>query len=84
VRLGRQGIELMRTGRLTLPMADPERSRIMAIRRGEVPEAEVVAEIELVERELEHAIGQSELPDEPDYRAVDAFIVDTYREAWGW
>lgn len=84
VRLGRQGIELMRTGRLTLPMAEPVRSRIMAIRRGDVPEAEVVAEIEGVERELDEAVAQSPLPAEPDYAAVDAFIVETYREAWGW
>ena len=84
VRLGRQGIELMTQGRLTLPMAEPARSRIMAIRRGEVPENEVIAEVTQVERELEAAIAASPLPAEPDREAVDAFIVDTYREAWGW
>jgi uncharacterized protein len=84
VRLGRQGIELMTKGRLTLPMPEPERSRIMAIRNGEVAEAEVVAEVLEVERALEAAIADSALPAEPDRDAVDAFIVDTYREAWGW
>jgi hypothetical protein len=84
VRLGRQGIELLTTGRLTLPMAEPERSRIMAIRRGEVPESEVVEEVEVVEAELEAAIRTSPLPKEPDYAAVNAFIVAAYREAWGW
>jgi predicted nucleotidyltransferase len=84
VRLGRQGIELMQTGRLTLPMAEPERSRIMAIRTGDVPEAEVVAEVERVEAELVRAIDESGLCEEPDRDAIDAFIVDAYREAWGW
>ena len=84
VRLGRQGIELMETRRLTLPMAEPERSRIMAIRTGDVPEAEVVAEVEQVEAELVKAIDESALPEEPDRAAIDAFIVDAYREAWGW
>jgi len=84
VRLGRQGIELMDTGRLTLPMREPERSRIMAIRRGEVSEADVIGEIEQVERELESAIESSPLPPEPDYDAVDSFIVASYRGTWGW
>ena len=65
-------------------MPEPERSRIMAIRKGEVPEADVVAEVLEVEQALEAAIADSALPEEPDRDAVDAFIVDTYREAWGW
>jgi hypothetical protein len=42
-RLGYQGLELLETGELTLPM-----------------------------------------PDRPDRAAVDAFLVDAYRRAWGW
>src|SRR6478609_5772244 len=45
LRLGYQGIELLTTGRLTLPMPEPERSRVMAVRRGERPFDEVVEEI---------------------------------------
>ena len=37
-----------------------------------------------VEQALEAAIADSALPAEPDRDAVDAFIVDMYREAWGW
>ncbi|HEY1366363.1 MAG TPA: hypothetical protein VGF23_04585 [Gaiellaceae bacterium] len=33
-RLGYQGLELLETGSLTLPMPEPERSRVMAIRTG--------------------------------------------------
>ena len=84
VRLGYQGIELLTTGRLTLPMPEPERSRVMAIRRGEVPEADVVAEVEEVERRLLRAVADSPLPERPDLDRVDEFLVETYREAWGW
>jgi uncharacterized protein len=83
-RLGLQGIELLTTGRLTLPMPEPERSRVMAIRSGEVPLADVVDEVEAIERRLHEAVKESPLPDEPDYRGVDEFLVDSYRDAWGW
>lgn len=84
VRLGHQGVELLTTGRLTLPIPEPTRSRIMAIRRGEWSEGDVVAEIEAVERSLVEANESSPLPDAPDYESVNAFIVDAYRDAWGW
>ena len=83
-RRGRQGIELLTTGRLTLPVPEPHRSRIMAIRRGEVSEQEVVREIDAVEAELLVAVRDSPLREELDYEAVDAFLVESYREAWGW
>ena len=84
VRLGYQGIELLTTGRLTLPMPEPVRSRIMQIRLGERTEDEVVAEIEDVERRLIEASAASPLPERPDHERVNEFVVETYREAWGW
>ena len=84
LRLGYQGLELLQTGRVTLPMPEPERSRVMAVRRGERSFEEVLAEIDEVERKLDAAFGQTRLPDGPDDDAVNAFLVDAYREAWGW
>jgi predicted nucleotidyltransferase len=84
LRLGYQGVELLETGRLTLPMPEPERSRVMAVRRGERSLDEVVAEITEVEHVLENALEQSALPDSPDDDVVNAFLVDAYRQAWGW
>ena len=83
-RLGYQGIELLQTGRLTLPMAEPERSRVMAIRTGERSFEEAIAEIDEVDRLLAEALAASPLPAEPDRAAVDRFLVAAYREAWGW
>lgn len=83
-RLGYQGVELMETGRLTLPMPEPERSRVMAIRTGELGFDEAIAEIDEVEQRLAEALEATALPPAPDRAAVDAFLVDAYRRSWGW
>jgi uncharacterized protein len=83
-RLGYQGLELLETGWLTLPLAEPERSRVMAIRRGERSFEDAAAEIDEVERRLAEALERSPLPDRPDRAAVDRFLVDAYRRNWGW
>jgi uncharacterized protein len=83
-RLGYQGIELMETGRLSLPMQEPERSRVMAIRTGDVSFEDALAEIEAIEARLARAVEESALPSEPDRPAVEQFLLDSYRDAWGW
>jgi uncharacterized protein len=83
-RLGYQGVELLETGKLTLPMPEPERSRVMAIRTGERTRGEAVAEIDQVEERLTGALERTALPLAPDREAVDQFLVQTYRRAWDW
>ena len=83
-RLGYQGLELLETGWLTLPMREPERSRVMAIRTGERTYEETIAEVEGVEQRLARALEQTLLPPEPDRLAVDRFLVRAYRHAWEW
>ncbi len=83
-RLGYQGIELLETGRLTLPLPEPERSRVMAIRTGERTFEEALTEIDEVERRLADALERTELPPQPDKAAVDRFLVEAYRRAWSW
>ncbi|MFN2468017.1 MAG: DNA polymerase beta superfamily protein [Gaiellaceae bacterium] len=83
-RLGYQGLELLETGRLTLPMPEPERSRVMAIRTGERTFEQAIAEIDEAERQLAEAIERSPLRPEPDRSAVDRFLVQAYRRSWGW
>jgi hypothetical protein len=83
-RLGYQGVELLATGWLTLPMPEPERSSVMAIRTGQRSFDEAISEIDEVEQRLAEALERSPLPAEPDRAAVDAFLTDAYRRAWGW
>src|SRR5205814_9883922 len=84
LRLGYQGLGLLQTGLVTLSMPEPERSRVMSVRRGERSFAEVVEEIGEVEQRLEAALEQTALPDSPDEDALNAFLVDAYRQAGGW
>jgi predicted nucleotidyltransferase len=84
LRLGYQGLELLEQGRLTLPLPEPARSRVMAVRRGEVAFDDVMAEIDEIEGRVGAALEMTQLPDEPDRRAVDEFLVSAYRRAWGW
>jgi hypothetical protein len=43
MRLGVQGVELLSTGRITLPVPEPDRAYLRSVRRGDVPFDEVVA-----------------------------------------
>lgn len=43
-----------------------------------------LAEIDLIEQQLHTAVENSPLRAEPDYDHVNAFLIDSYRESWGW
>ena len=45
LRLAYQGHEIASEGTLSLPMREPQRERVLAVKRGEVPRDEVSAEI---------------------------------------
>jgi uncharacterized protein len=82
LRIAYQGIELLSTGRITLPVPEPERSSLRAVRAGEVPLADVLAHLDGVSARLEELVADGSLPASTDVAAVDAFLVQTYREAW--
>jgi len=63
VRLGFQGVEYLKTGRLTLPMAEG-RDYCMSVRLGEVRLPDVIRNIERLEREIcALTYGQETIPD---------------------
>lgn len=82
LRLGIQGIELLTTGRITLPVPEPDRNYLRQIRRGEVPHDEVVAAIHTAEEQLVVLQNSSGLPDEPDRRWVDEWLHRSHLEFW--
>lgn len=82
LRIAHQGQELLRTGRITLPIADPERERLLAVRRGDVLLRNVLDRLHEQTAQLESAMLGNELPEEPDRDAVDRFLVDAYQRAW--
>ncbi|MDT4918985.1 MAG: uncharacterized protein QOH89_3685 [Pseudonocardiales bacterium] len=82
LRLGIQGVELLSTGRITLPVPEPDRSYLRAIRRGEVPLAEVVTAIDRAESELTRLRADSAVPPQPDRSWVDDWLHRAHMSYW--
>lgn len=82
VRLGVQGVELLETGKLTLPMPEPWRSWVVALRRGEHSKEEALAVAADLERQLQQLLETSDLPPHPDVTWANEFLVRAYQEVW--
>jgi len=82
LRIGIQGIELLQTGRISLPVPEPERARLRAVRAGEVPLDDIVAQLDDVTGLLEQLTAESALPPRADQASVDRFLVAAYERAW--
>jgi uncharacterized protein len=78
LRLGLQGIELLTTGRITLPVPEPHRAYLRSIRRGERPLAEVLDAITAAEERLAGLRDSPGIPDQPDRQWVDDWLHRSY------
>jgi predicted nucleotidyltransferase len=81
-RLGLQGVELMRTGRLELPIPEPDRSWLYDVRIGKIDQQEVLTRTGEVERELKDLIDTAPIREHPDEAAVDAWVTRVYLRMW--
>jgi len=77
VRVGREALELLATGRITFPLSCA--AEVLAIKRGERPYAAVAEEIERLLEAVEVAATRSTLRDEPDQDFIDDLVARTYR-----
>lgn len=84
LRLGLQGIEIVTTGHLSLPMRPQDLTPSMEVKRGLVDFAEALRRVDVVRERLAALIdaGTSPLPDRPDMDAINAWMVDAHREHW--
>lgn len=82
LRLGLQGIELLTSGRITLPVPEPHRSYLRSIRRGQVPLADVIDAVAAAESRLAWLRDDSSVPAEPDRRWVDDWLHRSYLDYW--
>jgi hypothetical protein len=82
LRLGVQGTELLTTGRITLPVPEPDLAFLRAVRRGEVGLAEVLAEVDRAEARLLQLSLSGSVPDEPDRAWVDDWLHESHLEYW--
>jgi uncharacterized protein len=84
-RLGIQGIELMQTGRVTLPMPDHHRETLIGLRTGQMGDHTRQWTLEYLahlESELFKAIDASDLPDKPDAARIDAWLDRAHQTHW--
>lgn len=83
VRLGVQGVELLETGRITLPVPEPWLGWLRDLRQGKKTREEALEAAESLERRLDELVrGASPLPEEPDAEWADAWLVRAYLRAW--
>jgi len=84
VRLGLQGVELLRTGEITLPIPEPDLTWLRALRVGDHSKGEALARAEELEGEIERLLSTSRLPEQPDFRAINGWLADVHRAHWRW
>jgi hypothetical protein len=82
LRLGLQGAELLSTGRITLPVPEPDRSYLRAVRRGEVPLAEVTDAIAAAQARLVTLRDSAGVPAQPDRAWADGGLHRSYLDFW--
>jgi predicted nucleotidyltransferase len=81
IRLLNEGIELMRSGTITLPR--PEKELLIAIRTGQYGSLERVLSLaNTLFSELENAEAKSGLPEKVDRGKISAVVSDTYLRHW--
>jgi hypothetical protein len=82
LRLGIQGAEYLRTGRITLPTPEPELSALREVRHGEWDLPRVVAWLDRLQAEL-RALGEtSPLPAQPDLAWINDWLHRSYVAYW--
>ena len=82
LRLGLQGIELLTSGRMTLPITEPDRSFLRHVRLGKIPLHDVLTTLDDYEAKLDSLRQASTVPDQPDRHWVDEWLHRSYLAAW--
>ncbi len=82
VRLGIQGVELLTTGRITLPMPQPHRTWLTELREGKHTLQDALDAIADYRSQLEHLATTADWPERADRQRIDNWLVDTYQQWW--
>lgn len=82
LRLGFQGVELMSTGKITLPMPEKDRAFVYAVRLGEVPMQDALTKAGELERQIKDLLDDAPVPAEPAREEIEAWMVSMYFQNW--
>jgi uncharacterized protein len=83
IRLGYQGLELMSTGHMSLPMLPEHREDVLAVRTGKWSLERVLSKAGELERDLRDSLDTGPLPAHADEDAINDFLSEAYCRAWG-
>lgn len=84
LRLGYQGIELLTMRRISVPVQEPLREHLRAVRRGEVAYADVLKELDDVEALLSVETAKAKARnDVADTHRIDLFLKAAHFTHWG-
>lgn len=86
VRLGLQGVELLNTGEISLPVPEPDRTWLLELRRGEHTKDEALYIAANLEEQIDILMRErgGALPDEPDWDAINDWLASVHHRYWGW
>ena len=79
LRLLLTGAAALREGRVPVRV-EAHRDRLLTVKRGELPWAEVNAWRKELHRDFESALAETKLPERPDYEAANAFLIKARRQ----
>jgi uncharacterized protein len=79
LRLLLTGAATLRAGRVPVHV-EAHRDRLLAVKRGELPWAEVDAWRKHLHRDFERALAETKLPERPDYEVANRFLIRARRE----
>ena len=81
-RLGFQGVELLQTRRLELPIAGEPAEWLRAVRRGEVGFDDWQRRCRDLDGQLERLVADDSLPDRADRETIERWSVATHLANW--
>lgn len=84
VRIGLQGLELMKTGDMSVPIAEPDLTWLRELRTGQHTKEEALAKAEKLERQITDAMERSPLPEYPVMADIDNWVLSVHRRHWKW
>jgi uncharacterized protein len=79
LRLLLTGAATLRTGKVPVRV-EAHRDRLHAVKRGDLPWAELDAWRKELHRDFERALAETKLPERPDYEAANRFLVKSRLE----
>lgn len=82
IRLGYQGVEYLETGRLSLPLTGLALSDSLAIKQGQWAENDVHTLAGDLEGQLKRLLDTSPLPEQPEEKKIEKWMLDVYLESW--